>query len=238
MTTLDEACSGQHFVAVEDASHPHSMSAHQANAKSVHTNLSAKRIFDIVGATIALIFFSPIMAIIYILLKFTCGKPLFFHLRVGRNGVPFHCYKFRSMVINADQVLIDHLNNNPAAREEWNQTFKLTNDPRITWCGGFLRMTSLDELPQLINVLRGDMSLVGPRPIVHAEIELYADNIGAYYSCRPGVTGLWQVSGRNLVSYERRVELDVLYASKQSLRFDLNILLRTVLVVISRHGAL
>jgi undecaprenyl-phosphate galactose phosphotransferase len=237
MTSLDETCTAPHFETVEDGSRP-GRASYFDNQKETSGAIDAKRAFDIVFGLIAIIFFLPLMAVIYLVLTVSYGNALFFHLRVGRNGVPFYCYKFRSMVRNSNQVLIDHLNNNPAAREEWNKNFKLTHDPRITWCGGFLRLTSLDELPQLFNVLKGDMSLVGPRPIVHAEIELYADKIADYYRCRPGITGLWQVSGRNLISYERRVELDSIYAKKQSLRFDLSILIRTVLVVISRRGAL
>jgi undecaprenyl-phosphate galactose phosphotransferase len=237
MTSLDEPCTVPHFDTVEDGIRSN-RAVYFENQEIGSAVIDAKRVFDIVIASVALIFFLPLMVIIYLMLTVSCGNALFFHLRVGRNGAPFYCYKFRSMVRNSNQVLIDHLNNNPAAREEWNRNFKLTHDPRVTWCGGFLRLTSLDELPQLFNVLKGDMSLVGPRPIVQAEVELYADKIGDYYRCRPGITGLWQVSGRNLISYERRVELDSIYANKQSLRFDLSILIRTVLVVISRRGAL
>jgi undecaprenyl-phosphate galactose phosphotransferase len=237
MTLLDETCTVPHFDKAEDGIRSRRVSYFE-NRKKASSAIDGKRVFDIAFASVALVFFLPLMIIIYLLLAVSCGNALFFHLRVGRDGVPFYCYKFRSMVRNSNQVLIDHLNNNPAAREEWNKNFKLTDDPRVTWCGVFLRLTSLDELPQLFNVLKGDMSLVGPRPIVQAEVELYADRIADYYRCRPGITGLWQVSGRNLISYERRVELDSIYAGKQSLLFDLSILVRTVLVVISRRGAL
>jgi lipopolysaccharide/colanic/teichoic acid biosynthesis glycosyltransferase len=166
------------------------------------------------------------------------GNPIFVQQRVGRGGRLFPCYKFRTMVNNAEQVLIDYLQNNPAARDEWQQTFKLTDDPRIRPIGHFLRKTSLDELPQLFNVLRGDMSLVGPRPIVPAEVPRYRSRIRAYHGLRPGLTGLWQVSGRNLVSYRRRVALDSVYARRHSMRLDAIILARTIGVVLRRHGAL
>ena len=192
---------------------------------------------DVVGAILALIFFAPTMVIIYALLMLTGGSPIFAHPRVGKNGELFLCYKFRSMVNDANKVLAEYLESNAAAREEWDRTFKLTRDPRISWFGDFLRRASLDELPQLFNVLRGEMSLVGPRPIVPSEIVRYSNKIKAYYRCRPGITGLWQVSGRNDVAYDRRVLLDALYARKQSIWFDIVILFRTVRVVISRRGA-
>jgi undecaprenyl-phosphate galactose phosphotransferase len=198
---------------------------------------SGKRLLDLAGASVALIFFIPIMTVIFVALMLSGGTPIFVQHRVGRNGELFRCYKFRSMVKDANRVLTDYLERHPQAQEEWNKTFKLSNDPRITWFGLLLRRTSMDELPQLINVLKGDMSLVGPRPIVPSEIERYADKIGAYYSCRPGITGLWQISGRNLVAYQRRVRLDAIYARKQSLWLDVVILVRTVRVVISGVGA-
>ena len=199
--------------------------------------LSAKRFMDIAGASLALLLFFPIMAAILLVLMFNGGSPVFVQHRVGRSGQLFRCYKFRSMVKDANRVLTDYLEHHPAAREEWNKTFKLQEDPRITWFGTMLRRTSMDELPQLFNVLKGDMSLVGPRPIVSSEVERYAHRIGAYYSCRPGITGLWQVSGRNLVSYETRVRLDAIYARKKSVWLDTLILIRTVRVVLSGVGA-
>jgi undecaprenyl-phosphate galactose phosphotransferase len=201
------------------------------------SNFSAKRAFDIVGASLLLALCAPLMTLIYVALLLSGGSAIFVQQRVGRDGGLFRCYKFRSMVKNANRVLGDYLEHNPAAREEWNRSFKLKHDPRITWFGQCLRKTSMDELPQLFNVLKGDMSLVGPRPIVPNEIELYAERIADYYRCRPGITGLWQVSGRNLVAYERRVRLDAIYARKQSLWLDVIILFRTVKVVISGVGA-
>jgi lipopolysaccharide/colanic/teichoic acid biosynthesis glycosyltransferase len=199
--------------------------------------LTAKRVLDIVGALSALIFFGPLMFAIWVALSVSGGSPIFCHKRVGKNGEIFRCYKFRSMVKDANKILAVYLEENPEARAEWDRSFKLACDPRITWFGTFLRRTSMDELPQLFNVLKGEMSLVGPRPIIPSEVERYAGKISAYYSCRPGITGLWQVSGRNLVSYDRRVQLDAFYARKQSLWLDLTILVRTVRVVVSGVGA-
>jgi lipopolysaccharide/colanic/teichoic acid biosynthesis glycosyltransferase len=177
------------------------------------------------------------MVLIFLCLSIM-GNPVFRQYRVGRGGKLFACYKFRTMVNGAEQVLHDYLQSNPAAREEWLRTFKLTHDPRITPMGHFLRKSSLDELPQLFNVLKGDMSLVGPRPIVPAEVPRYRTKIRAYQSVRPGLTGLWQVSGRNLVSYRRRVALDAVYARRRSLLLDTLILIKTVGVVFVGRGAL
>jgi len=141
------------------------------------------------------------------------------------------------MVVNADQVLQQVLAEDEALRAEWQSSFKLRNDPRITLVGRFLRIFSLDEFPQLFNVLRGEMSLVGPRPIVEAEIDRYGAKFAAYCACRPGITGLWQVRGRSDVSYESRVEFDSQYARTWSLWLDLQILLSTVVVIVRRHGA-
>lgn len=165
------------------------------------------------------------------------GPILYGHDRIGYKGRRFKCLKFRSMVPNGDVVLAEHLANNPAARAEWDATQKLRDDPRITPLGRFLRTTSLDELPQLWNVIRGDMSLVGPRPIVHSEMVRYGNRIEAYTCARPGITGLWQVSGRSDVDYGRRVQLDSHYVSTWSLPGDVVILLRTVKVVFSQSGS-
>jgi len=194
-------------------------------------------LLDIFGASLALILFGPVMLITFLALSIA-GSPIFIQQRVGRDGKLFPCYKFRTMVVTAEDVLADYLSNNPAAQEEWLRTFKLTRDPRITPMGHFLRKSSLDELPQLINVLRGEMSLVGPRPIVPAEVPRYRNRIRDYSRMRPGLTGLWQVSGRNLVSYRRRVALDSLYARRRTIFLDLVILMRTVSVVFLGTGAL
>lgn len=199
--------------------------------------IDTKRMLDIAGACFGLVLCAPVMLLIYLLLSIV-GNPIFRQYRVGRGGKLFACYKFRSMVNGAEQVLHDYLQKNPAAREEWQRTFKLARDPRITPMGHFLRKSSLDELPQLFNVLKGDMSLVGPRPIVPAEVPRYRGRIRAYHGVRPGLTGLWQVSGRNLVSYRRRVALDTVYARRHSMALDASILVRTVRVVLVGRGAL
>ena len=216
-----------------DHAAPRNIPERSAPARTV----SAKRLIDIVGALAALLFFAPLMSIIYVILMFSGGGPVFAHRRVGQNGVLFSCYKFRSMVKNADAVLANHLRQNPGARAEWESSCKLARDPRVTWFGMLLRRSSMDELPQFINVLRGDMSLVGPRPIVPDEVERYSGWIRAYYQCKPGITGLWQVSGRNDVAYDRRVRLDAVYARKKSVGLDAIILIRTVRAVLSGRGA-
>lgn len=163
--------------------------------------------------------------------------PIFFvHRRIGKNGKVFRCWKIRSMVTDSEKRLREHLQSNPEAAEEWARDQKLTIDPRITRLGRFLRKTSFDELPQLWNILKGEMSLVGPRPIVRTEIQKYGQHRFSYFSVRPGLTGLWQVSGRNDISYEERVLLDTEYASKVSLLLDLKIIAWTVGVVIGRTG--
>jgi len=162
---------------------------------------------------------------------------MFGHARVGQHGRVFECLKFRSMVMNADAVLKDLLDRDPRARMEWAHEFKLRDDIRITRIGRFLRRTSLDELPQLLNVVRGDMSLVGPRPIVEEELIRYGDDVRYYLMTKPGMTGLWQVSGRNDTDYATRVALDVSYVRNWSLRRDLGILARTVKVVVTGSGA-
>ena len=196
-----------------------------------------KRMFDAVGAAALIIFFSPLMVATYIAVRLDGGPGVYVHERVGKNGVRFQCYKFRSMVPNAERVLNDILICNEDQRREWEADHKLRNDPRITPIGRFLRAKSLDELPQLFNVLKGDMSLVGPRPITSEEIIRYGRQISYYYKSRPGLTGAWQVSGRSHVSYEERVSLDVDYVRKWSFFTDVQILLKTVRVVLTGHGA-
>jgi lipopolysaccharide/colanic/teichoic acid biosynthesis glycosyltransferase len=173
------------------------------------------------------------------LIKLGDGGAVFFeHPRVGRYGRMFGCLKFRTMVADSAGALQRHLMANPAAAQEWRETQKLTDDPRITRIGRFLRATSLDELPQLINVLRGEMSLVGPRPVTKEELEeRYARDRRYYLLVRPGLTGLWQVSGRNRVSYARRIELDREYVREWSFIRDIKILFRTIDVVLKRDGA-
>ena len=198
----------------------------------------AKRALDIFGAGVALVLLAPFFLIVALMVRADGGPAFFAHQRVGRGGKLFGCLKFRSMVVDSQARLESLLANDPVARAEWEATRKLKNDPRITRIGGFLRSTSLDELPQLINVLRGEMSLVGPRPVQEAEIDRYYGASAAHYmAVRPGITGLWQVSGRSETSYESRVALDVTYVSRPSLLADLSILLRTPVAVLSRRGA-
>ncbi len=197
----------------------------------------SKRLFDIAGAAALLIFFAPLMVVVYLIVRLDGGPGIYAHERVGKNGVRFMCYKFRSMVPNAESILKNILVCNEQARQDWEADHKLRNDPRITSVGRFLRQKSLDELPQLFNVLKGDMSLVGPRPITIEEVERYGGDISYYYKTRPGLTGAWQVSGRNDVSYEERVALDVDYTKNWTFLTDFSILLKTVRVVLSGRGA-
>ncbi|HCI4318393.1 TPA: sugar transferase, partial [Klebsiella pneumoniae] len=165
------------------------------------------------------------------------GPAIYGHERVGKNGRKFKCLKFRSMVINSKEVLENLLINDNEAREEWEKTFKLKNDPRITKIGHFLRRTSLDELPQLFNVLKGEMSLVGPRPIITEELQRYNEEVDYYLLSKPGMTGLWQVSGRSDVDYDTRVYLDSWYVKNWSMWNDIAILFKTIAVVLNRDGA-
>ena len=196
-----------------------------------------KRGFDVILCVLILPFLLPFMALIAVLVKLDGGPVFYTQSRVGRAGRMFGCLKFRTMVPNAERKLEQILKNDPAAREEWARDFKLRNDPRITLIGHFLRRTSLDELPQIVNVLRGEMSLVGPRPVTHHELELYGEHAGWYLACMPGITGRWRVSARNDLSYARRVAMDVRYALTWSLLLDLNIIVRTVPAVVSSRGA-
>jgi Undecaprenyl-phosphate galactose phosphotransferase WbaP len=197
----------------------------------------AKRAFDIAGAVFLGLLFAPLVLAIITLIRIEGQPVLFWHKRIGRNGRPFHCLKFRTMVRNAEQVLRHLLNEHPEMRDEWTKNFKLRNDPRITRTGRVLRLTSLDELPQLWNVLRGEMSLVGPRPIVRAELLRYGRNATRYLAVKPGLTGLWQVKGRSDTSYRRRVAMDKFYVRNQSMMLDIYILAATPAAVLRRNGA-
>lgn len=201
-------------------------------------DFDSKRAFDIVFSILALLFFAPVLLGIAALLKLREGGSVFFaHERVGRGGRRFRCLKFRTMVPDAEERLAAILKSDPVARAEWEASRKLTNDPRISCLGNFLRRTSLDELPQFINVLRGDMSVVGPRPIVAEEMVLYREHIVDYLAVRPGVTGLWQVSGRSDTTFDERVALDSRYVRSLSLVQDLRIVVRTVGVLLNQKGA-
>jgi exopolysaccharide production protein ExoY len=196
-----------------------------------------KRVFDIVGAILMALVLSPLIVGIVGFSFASGGSPLYRHRRVGQYGEFFDCLKFRTMVDNADHVLQKLLNSDRQATEEWLRDHKLRDDPRITRLGRFLRKTSLDELPQLWNVLRGEMSLVGPRPVVRDELGRYGRKISTFLSVRPGITGLWQISGRNDIDYRRRVALDVCYVRSRSLTLDLYILFRTLPAVVKSSGA-
>jgi len=209
-----------------------------ARSERAGPGLEAKRLFDVAFSLLALAFLSPLLLLIAGLLLWREGGPaLFAHERVGRGGRRFRCLKFRTMVPDAEQRLAEILATDPVARAEWEATRKLTDDPRISCLGDILRRTSLDELPQFINVLRGDMSVVGPRPIVTEELPLYREHVGDYLSVRPGVTGLWQVSGRSDTTFDERVEYDARYVRERSLAGDMAIVLRTVGVLVSQKGA-
>ena len=197
-----------------------------------------KRIFDVVVALIALVAFLPVLIVVGILVKLSGPGPVIYgHERVGCGDKSFRCLKFRSMVVDSAEVLRDLLENDATAREEWESTHKLRNDPRITRLGHILRISSLDELPQLVNDLRGEMSLIGPRPIVRAEARHYGEDMVYYHAARPGITGLWQVNGRSDVDYPSRVRFDIQYVTNWSMALDVKILLKTVVVVLSREGS-
>jgi exopolysaccharide production protein ExoY len=196
-----------------------------------------KRALDIAGASVGIVLLFTLFCLIALAIKLFDRGPIFFcHRRVGLNGSAFGCLKFRTMVIDADEKLQRHLARNRDAALEWEQTSKLKCDPRITPLGQILRKTSLDELPQLLNILRGEMSLVGPRPIVQAEIPKYGDYIRYYLRVRPGLTGLWQVNGRNDLDFTTRVALDRQYVEQWSFWRDLTIIARTVRVIVTSRG--
>ena len=197
----------------------------------------AKRLLDVIGSIVLGVVFSPLIVVIVFLMRKGGGSVIYRHRRVGRGGLMFGCLKFRTMVPDADQVLRDLLESNPELQAEWVRDHKLRNDPRVTRLGRFLRRTSLDELPQLLNVLRGEMSLVGPRPVVREELLRYGRNVGTYLAAKPGITGLWQVTGRNNTDYRRRVVLDTYYVRNQNLLLDLYILGKTTGVVLCGKGA-
>jgi exopolysaccharide production protein ExoY len=198
----------------------------------------AKRATDVVVASLALVWFAPLFLFIAVLLKLSDRGPVLLQQKRLGDRVPrFGCLKFRTMVVDADEALARYLRANPEAAREWADTRKLRHDPRVTAFGAFLRRSSLDELPQLINVLRGDMSIVGPRPVVTDELKLYGPDAGYYLRTRPGLTGAWQISGRNDLSYEGRVALDRDYVTNWSLTRDAIIILKTIPAVLSTKGS-
>ncbi|CAN7554120.1 sugar transferase [Phyllobacterium sp. LjRoot231] len=199
---------------------------------------SSKRAVDLLIATTALVLLSPLLLIVAMIVKLGDGGPVFYsHTRIGFGGAAFGCLKFRTMKTDASAQLAQLLQTNRAARTEWEATRKLKSDPRVTVVGEILRKSSIDELPQLINVVRGDMSLVGPRPVTAEELPLYGENISAYMAGRPGLTGHWQTSGRNDVSYQHRVSLDVHYLHNWSISRDFIIMAKTIPVLFSRRGS-
>ena len=200
--------------------------------------LRLKKLFDYSLTLLITIITIPVIIFCAIIIKLTSkGNVIYKAIRLGVNGKVFYVYKFRTMMLGADIYLEQYLEDNPEAKQEWNDTFKLKKDPRVTWFGNILRRTSLDELPQILNVLRGEMSLIGPRPIVESEKEYYADKYEMVSSIKPGITGLWQVSGRSELDYEERVELDCYYLMNWNIWLDTFILLKTVKEVLFCRGA-
>lgn len=195
-----------------------------------------KRLFDISFSLTVLVTCLPLYLLVALLIKMSSPGPIFYiQERVGKNYQHFQCIKFRTMIENADQVLAELMADDPYLRQEFEANFKLKEDPRITWIGKFLRATSLDEFPQFWNVLKGDMSIVGPRPLVPEELEKYGNSIDKVLTVRPGITGLWQVSGRNDIPYPQRVRIDVYYANNHSWFLDLWIVFKTIGIVLFPH---
>jgi exopolysaccharide production protein ExoY len=203
-------------------------------------HIPVKRGFDILFSLLCLVIGAPIFLLIALAIFLTSrGKVIYAHQRIGRGGKSFRCYKFRTMYANAEQKLKDLLATHPHLREEWERTYKLKKDPRVTPIGSFLRKTSLDELPQFWNVLKGDLSIVGPRPVVQEEVDKYF-GVKAYkiLSIRPGLTGPWQVSGRSDIGcYQKRIQLDEHYVDNHSFLLDLKLIAKTIPAMISSKGA-
>lgn len=204
-------------------------------ARTAYMSLG-KRLFDLCFGIALLPLLAPLIATLWLIVRLDGGPGFFGHRRVGRKGKSFRCWKIRTMVEDSEAALLRHFEANPEAAAEWARDQKLADDPRITKLGNFLRATSLDELPQIWNVLKGDMSFVGPRPVVRDELRRYGEHRTAYLSIKPGLTGLWQTSGRNDVSYDERVQMDVDYLDKASLKTDLMLLARTFNAVAGQTG--
>lgn len=198
--------------------------------------IKIKRVIDVIFASIALILLSPVFAIIAIAIKIDSKGPVFFtHKRIGKNGNIIKLYKFRSMVINAEELIKSF---KPEQMREYKENYKLTNDPRITKVGKFLRKTSLDELPQLINIINGDLSIIGPRPLVADELEKYGVNKDKFLSVTPGLTGYWAANGRSNTTYEQRMEMELYYIDNLSLKMDIKVFFKTILSVLKKEGAI
>ena len=194
-----------------------------------------KRFLDIFLSLIGLILLSPIFLIIAIIIKLDSKGPIFFvHSRIGEKGKPIGIYKFRTMVTNAEELIKKFT---PEQKEEFEKNFKLENDPRITKIGNFLRKTSLDELPQILNILKGELSIIGPRPIVQAELEKYGDDKEKFLSVKPGLTGYWAANGRSDTSYEERIQMELYYVDNMSFWLDIKIFFKTIFAVIKKEGA-
>lgn len=195
-----------------------------------------KRFMDVTLATIALVVLSPIFLIIAIAIKIESKGPVFFkHTRIGKNGKIIKLYKFRSMVINAEELIKSFT---PEQMQEYKENYKLTNDPRITKIGKFLRKTSLDELPQLLNIIKGELSIIGPRPVVTDELEKYGANTKKFLSVTPGLTGYWAANGRSCTTYEQRMQMELYYIDNLSLKMDIKVFFKTIEAVIKREGAI
>ncbi len=198
--------------------------------------IKIKRVIDVILASVALILLSPLFAIIAIAIKIDSKGPVFFaHKRIGKNGKIIKLYKFRSMVINAEELIKSFT---PEQMREYKENYKLTNDPRITKVGKFLRKTSLDELPQLINIINGDLSIIGPRPLVADELEKYGVNKDKFLSVTPGLTGYWAANGRSNTTYEQRMEMELYYIDNLSLKMDIKVFFNTILSVLKKEGAI
>ena len=200
-----------------------------------------KRLMDILGGLVGCVLLVPITVAVYIarkVLKEDDGPMFYEHLRYGKDGKKFRIYKFRSMCIDADKRLKEYLEQNEEARIEFEENHKLKDDPRITKLGKFIRKTSIDELPQFVNVLKGDMSLIGPRPIVDGEIEKYGENKDKFLSVRPGLTGYWAANGRSDITYEERMKMELYYVDNISFKLDIQIFFKTIISVMKKEGAM
>lgn len=197
--------------------------------------IKIKRVIDVILASVALILLSPLFAIIAIAIKIDSKGPVFFeHKRIGKNGKIIKLYKFRSMVVNAEELIKSFT---PEQMKEYKENYKLTNDPRITRVGKFLRKTSLDELPQLLNIINGDLSIIGPRPVVADELEKYGVNKDKFLSVTPGLTGYWAANGRSNTTYEQRMQMELYYIDNLSLKMDIKVFFKTILSVVKKEGA-
>ncbi len=243
--TLGAEMNAQFAVARSEYRSPAPLDAQPEVARSASAPVPAPlasallwRAFDILGAAAILIVALPFLLVLAVIMYVSDPGPLFFvHSRIGHRGQSFGCLKFRTMKVNGDEILREHLALSHVARREWAETQKLRNDPRVTRVGVLVRKLSLDEFPQLVNVLRGEMSLVGPRPIVEAEVHRYGRFFEHYCMVKPGLTGLWQISGRNDTSYRERVELDVDYVGRKSLTLDILLMIKTVPAVLFARGS-